>query len=91
MSDYNHEKVIRCKVDLKKLGIEDVFDIEDLYPDLFGGSINQFHVAPVEEMEYIDYVLYNEYDGIGEFGYARYLTELEQKNIYQFLNRLFHL
>lgn len=79
MSEYNHEKVIRCKVDLKKLGIEDIFDIEDLYPDLFGGSINQFNVAPVEEMEYIDYVLYNEYDCIGEFGYARYLTELEQK------------
>ena len=29
MSDYQHERVIRCKVDLKKLGIEDIFDLED--------------------------------------------------------------
>ena len=80
MSEYKHKKVIRCKVDLKKLGIENIFDLEDLYPDLFGyRTINQFNVAPVEEMEYIDYVLYNEYDCMGEFGYARYLTEAEQE------------
>lgn len=80
MSEYNHERVIRCKVNLKKLGIEDIFDLEDLYSDLFGyGTINQFNVAPVEEMEYIDYILYNEYDGMGEFGHARYLTESEQE------------
>ena len=80
MSEYNHEKVIRCKVNLKKLGIKDIFDLEDLYSDLFGyGAINQFNVAPVEEMEYIDYVLYNEYDGMGEFGHTRYLTEAEQE------------
>lgn len=78
MSDYNHERVIRCKVDLKKLEIEDIFDLEDLYPNLFGcGTINQFNVAPVEEMEYIDYVLYNEYDNAGEFGTSRYLTGAE--------------
>lgn len=71
MSDYQHERVIRCKVDLKKLGIEDIFDLENLYPDLFGyGSINQLN---------IDYVLYNEYDNAGEFGYSRYLIEDEQE------------
>lgn len=80
MSDYYHERVIRCKIDLKKLGIESIFQMEDLYPNLFGyGSINKFNVAPVEEQEYIDYVLYNECDDVGEFGAARYLTEPEQE------------
>ena len=39
MNEYNHERVIRCKVDLKKLGIKDIFDMEDLYSDLFGYGI----------------------------------------------------
>lgn len=80
MSDYYHERVIRCKIDLKKLGIESIFQMEDFYPNLFGyGSINKFNIAPVEEQEYIDYVLYNECDDVGEFGSARYLTEPEQE------------
>lgn len=90
MSDYQHEKVIRCKVDLKKLGIEDIFDLENLYPNLFGyGSINQLNIAPVEEMEYIDYVLYNEYDNAGEFGYSRYLTEDEQEKYLPIFKQIF--
>lgn len=90
MSDYQHEKVIRCKVDLKRLKIEDIFDLENLYPNLFGyGSINQLNVAPVEELEYIDYVLYNEYDNAGEFGYTRYLTEDEQEKYLPIFKQIF--
>ena len=71
MSEYKHKKVIRCKVDLKKLGIENIFDLEDLYPDLFGyRTINQFNVAPVEEMEYIDY----EFFIIGKYYKSVYRT-----------------
>ena len=78
MSDYQHQKVIRCKIDLKKLGISDIYDLEDMYPDLFGcDSIKKFNIAPVEEMEYIDYVLFSEYDDSSDFGHSRYLTKKE--------------
>ena len=88
MSDYEHEKVIRCKVDLKKLGISDIYDLEDMYPNLFGYGIEKFQIAPVDQLEYIDYVLFNEYDDSYDFGYARYLTKKELEKYFPIFQQI---
>lgn len=79
MSDYRHMRVIRCKVDMNKIGVSSIWDLEDKFPELFDISqSNYFEKAPVEEENYLDYVLRSEisYDG-GDWGKARYLTDNE--------------
>lgn len=79
MSDYRHMRVIRCKVDMNKIGVSSLWDLEDKFPELFDISqSNYFEKAPVEEENYLDYVLKSEisYDG-GDWGKSRYLTDNE--------------
>lgn len=79
MSDYRYMRVIRCKVDMNKIGISSLWDLEDKFPELFDIRLsNYFEKAPVEEKNYLDYVLKSEisYDG-GDWGKSRYLTDNE--------------
>lgn len=78
MSYYCEEKVIRMKFDVleaRKQGIDSKWELEDIYPNLFGIGVNRFEVAPTEE-DYIDYVLETG-KGEGEFGSSRLLTKEE--------------
>lgn len=79
MSDYRYMRVIRCKVDMNKIGVSSLWDLEDKFPELFDIRLsNYFEKAPVEEENYLDYVLKSEisYDG-GDWGKSRYLTDNE--------------
>ena len=79
MSDYRYMRVIRCKVDMDKIEVSSLWDLEDKFPDLFDMSLPRyFEKAPVEEENYLDYVLKSEvsYDG-GDWGKSRYLTDNE--------------
>lgn len=79
MSDYRYMRVIRCKVDMNKIGVSSIWDLEDKFHDLFDMSLPRyFEKAPVEEENYLDYVLKPEvsYDG-GDWGKSRYLTDNE--------------
>lgn len=79
MSDYRYMRVIRCKVDMDKIEVSSLWDLEDKFPELFDIRLsNYFEKAPVEEESYLDYVLKSEisYDG-GDWGKSRYLTDNE--------------
>lgn len=72
-------RVIRCKVDMNKIGVSSIWDLEDKFPELFDISqSNYFEKAPVEEENYLDYVLESKgsYNG-GAWGKSRYLTDNE--------------
>lgn len=79
MSDYRYMRVIRCKMDMNKIGVLSIWGLEDKFPELFDISqSNYFEKAPVEEENYLDYVLESKvsYDG-GDWGKSRYLTDNE--------------
>lgn len=79
MSDYRYMRVIRCKVDMNKIGVSSIWDLENKFPDLFDISLPRyFEKAPVEEENYLDYVLESKvsYDD-GNWGKSRYLTNNE--------------
>ena len=66
MSDYRYMRVIRCKVDMNKIGVSSIWDLEDKFSDLFDMNFSRYFTkAPVEEESYLDYVLKSEisYDG----------------------------
>lgn len=79
MSSYCKEVVIRCKVDMNKLGVSSLWDLEDKFPDLFDirSCINHFEKAPVEEENYLDFILEYDSDSCGEYGFSRELTDDE--------------
>lgn len=79
MSDYRYMRVIRCKVDLNKISVSSLWDLEDKFPDLFDISLSQhFEKAVVEEDDYLDYVIESKIDDNGgDWGKSRYLTENE--------------
>ena len=79
MSDSRYMRVIRCKVDMNKIGVSSIWDLEDKFPELFDISLPRYFAkAPVEEENYLDYVLESKvsYDD-GDWGKARYLTDNE--------------
>lgn len=79
MSDYRYMRVIRCKVDMDKIEVSSLWDLEDKFPELFDIRLsNYFEKAPVEEESYLDYVLESKgsYNG-GAWGKSRYLTDNE--------------
>jgi hypothetical protein len=79
MSDYRYMRVIRCKMNMDKIGVKSLWDLEDKFPDLFDMSLpSYFTKAIVEEENYLDYVIKSEisYDG-GNWGKTRYLTKKE--------------
>jgi hypothetical protein len=79
MSDYRYMRVIRCKMNMDKIGMKSLWDLEDKFPDLFDMSLpSYFTKAIVEEENYLDYVIKSEisYDG-GNWGKTRYLTKKE--------------
>lgn len=79
MSDYYHLKVIRMRADLERLGVDDIWDLEEKkeFKELFD-SKQEHHmtIAPTEE-RFIDYVIFDRCEGLGDFGFARMLTESE--------------
>lgn len=78
MSVYEHMKVIRCKVDMDKIGVSSLWDLEDKFPDLFDRNLpNYFEKAVVEEEDYLDYVYESKMDDGGDWGRSRYLTDNE--------------
>ena len=79
MSDYRYMRVIRCKMNMDKIGVKSLWDLEDKFPDLFDMSLpSYFTKAIVEEENYLNYVIKSEfsYDG-GNWGKTRYLTKKE--------------
>ena len=78
MSDYRYMRVIRCKVDMNKIGVSSLWDLEDKFPELFDiRKSNYFEKAPVEEENYLDYVLESKVSYGGDWGKVRYLTDNE--------------
>lgn len=82
MSDYCHNKVIRMKVTPQQLGLDDVWDLEQIHKDLFDFKKNEpyMEIAPTKE-SFIDYVLSHTYGKeCGEWGNARrlYMKEIEE-------------
>lgn len=82
MSDYRYMRVIRCKVDMDKIGVSSLWDLENKFSefsDLFDMNFSRYFTkAPVEEENYLDYVLESKgsYNG-GGWGKSRYLTDNE--------------
>lgn len=93
MSDYYHEKVIRMRPNLERIGIESVWDLEDKeeIKDLFSHKAsdrsNYMEVAPTEE-NFVDYVLYDELGQSAEFGMSRMLTEEEVEKYLPLFQRI---
>lgn len=79
MSDYRYMRVIRCKVDLDKISVSSLWDLEDKFTDLFDMNLPRyFEKAVVENEDYLDYVLESKIDDNGgDWGRSRYLTENE--------------
>lgn len=78
MSDYRYMRVIRCKVDMNKAGVLSIWGLEDKFPDLFDMSLPRyFEKAPVEEENYLDYVLESKVSYGEDWGKSRYLTDNE--------------
>lgn len=78
MSDYRYMRVIRCKVDMNKAGVLSIWGLEDKFPDLFDISLPRyFEKAPVEEENYLDYVLESKVSYGEDWGKSRYLTDNE--------------
>lgn len=78
MSDYKYMRVIRCKVDMNKIKVSSIWDLEDKFPDLFDISLPRYFVkAPVEEENYLDYVLESKVSYGEDWGKSRYLTDNE--------------
>jgi hypothetical protein len=78
MSDYRYMRVIRCKVDMNKIGVLSIWGLEDKFPDLFDMSLPRyFEKAPVEEENYLDYVLESKVSYGEDWGKSRYLTDNE--------------
>lgn len=44
MSDYRYMRVIRCKVDMNKIKVSSIWDLEDKFPDLFDISLPRYFV-----------------------------------------------
>lgn len=42
MSDYRYMRVIRCKVDMNKIGVSSIWDLEDKFPDLFDMNFSSY-------------------------------------------------
>lgn len=79
MSDYKYEKVVRYKLNIKELGLNDIYDLEELHSDKFGcgGEVGKFDIAPTEE-PFIDFVLAESYgEECGDYGRSRKLSEKE--------------
>ena len=78
MSDYRYMRVIRCKVDMNKIGVSSIWDLENKFPELFDISLPRyFEKAPVEEENYLDYVLESKVSYGEDWGKSRYLTANE--------------
>ena len=76
MSDYRYIRVIRCTGDMNKIGVSSIWDLEDKFPDLFDISLPRYFVkAPVEEENYLDYVLESKVSYGEDWGKSRYLTD----------------
>ena len=80
MSDYSRNKVVRLRATEKKLGVEDIWDMEEKYKELFTNTRDgkpYFEIAPTEEI-FVDYVLFHSYgEECDDFGRTRKLTESE--------------
>ena len=78
MSDYRYMRVIRCKMDMNKMGVSSIWDLEDKFPELFDINLPRyFEKAPVEEENYLDYVLESKVSYGEDWGKSRYLTDNE--------------
>lgn len=78
MSDYRYMRVIRCKVDMNKAGVLSIWGLENKFPDLFDISLPKYFAkAPVEEENYLDYVLESKVSYGEDWGKSRYLTDNE--------------
>lgn len=94
MSSYIKEKVVRVRVTdemLKSIGLDDIWDLEDKFPNEFNwnNKPNIFEKAPTEE-HFVDYIL--EYDGFadaGDYGFSRYLTKDEEELYLPKFNTIF--
>lgn len=56
---YEKEVIIRCKIDANKLGIESIYDLEDMFPDLFDNISNKdyFRIYTSNNNSYLDYIV----------------------------------
>lgn len=82
MSDYRYMRVIRCKVDMNKIGVSSIWDLEDKFPDLFDISLPRYFVkAPVEEENYLDYVLESKVSYGEDWGNPDILQIMKQLSI----------
>lgn len=80
MSSYEHNKAVRMKFDASKFGVEDMYDMEDKYPELFDFTkVGKFDTTATDEGYYIDYVLSHDHDDYGEYARCRMLSETEQE------------
>lgn len=86
MSDYSRSKVVRLKATLDELGISDIWDIENKFPDLFLSECYTeykkskkpyFEIAPTEQ-PFIDFVIFHSYgEECDDWGRTRELTRNE--------------
>lgn len=86
MSDYRRSKVVRLKATLDELGISDIWDIENKFPDLFSSECYTeykkskkpyFEIAPTEQ-PFIDFVIFHSYgEECDDWGRTRELTKNE--------------
>lgn len=94
MSTYVKEKVLRIPIDKLNFDLiknkvkakfpdDDIEDdlesyLEEAFPDLFNyGKVSKFQFAPTRG-NYLDYLLYKEWDAEGNYGKTRALSENEK-------------
>lgn len=89
MSSYERNKVIRMKARHQELGVDDIWDLEDKYPELFGVGINagELTIAPTEE-RFVDYILEHDHNSCSEFGRSRKLTEKEAEKYIEIFKQI---
>lgn len=95
MSTYVKEKVLRIPIDKLNFDLtkdkvkakfpdEDIEDdlesyLEEAFPNLFNyGKVDKFQFAPTKG-NYLDYLLYKEWDAEGEYGKVRDLYDSEKE------------
>lgn len=92
MSDYRKEKVLRIPLECitksgPAKGIEYVYDIEDIFPELFYGSEAFFSIAPTVR-GFVDHILTTDNDCYDEYGRCRELYDSEKEKYLPYFQKL---
>ena len=89
MSSYEHNKAVRMRFNAEKFKVNDAWDMEEKFPELFGlAQVGKFDVVPTDEDYYIDYLLFHNHDDCSEYARCRMLSETEQEKYVELFKQI---